>query len=174
MSNMSKSDRVIRIVLWSIIGFIGLLLFAIIYLPSFTRAVFGFSVHGGLTGIDAKLEPGDLLIVTSGDFESLETNDMILFDLKGYPEVDGLKAYVIMTKLPGEETKYRVRSSDNAVSYQWEITEDMYQGNVTSTVPFLGYVIGFLSSAWGIAFILVNATVITTIVIIYKKPSKQD
>lgn len=174
MSDKIDSNKIISIVLYSIIGLLGLFIFLVLYIPSATMGLFGFSLYGGFTGVDSTLDRGDALVVTKDDFDALDNTNIIVFDLKGYGNADGLKVYKVMTEVAATETTYRVHSTGNPVSYQWEITESMYLGTVQSKLPGLGYVIGFLRSPIGIAVILINVAVITTVVILFKKLKHQN
>jgi len=172
MADKFDSNKLISIILYSVIGLLGLFILSFIYLPTVTSTLFGVAVYGGFSGVDSSLNQGDLVVVSMTEFDELDNTDIIVFELDGYGNADGLKVYKIMTKVAGSETAYRVHSSGNPTSYQWEITSSMYRGNVVSKIPNLGYVIGFLRSPIGITVILINGALITAAVILIKRMKK--
>ncbi|MBN3490471.1 hypothetical protein JV173_02970 [Acholeplasma equirhinis] len=174
MAEKLDSNKLISIILYSIIGLLGLFIVFVLYFPFVTMNLFGFAIYGGFSGVDASLDRGDALIVTLDDFETLDNTKLIVFELDGYGSADGLKVYKIMTEVVATEKTYRVHSSGSAISYQWDITEDMYLGTVKSKLPALGYIIGFLRSPIGVTVILINVILITTAVILVKKLKPQS
>lgn len=168
----TKKDTIINIILLSLIGLIVFFIIMVLYIPKLSKNVIGIAAYQNLTGYDSTLNSHEMLLVKDKSFSELEKGEIIIFNLKGYGESDGKKAYKVMAQ-PGQDY-YHVHSTDNPVSFPWNITEDMYEGVVVSKVPYIGTVTGFFGSVLGIIFIVVNGLIITAIVYIVKQGKKDD
>lgn len=181
MSNQKQTatiqDKIIKYVVLGLIALIVFFLLSFLIIPRLSLAITGYGSYGTLTGTDSELEFTDLKIVKKEAFDELEVGDIIVFDLKGseYGEHQGLKAYRVMAIYGTGEDKYlHVHSTGNAISYPWNVTEDMYLGTVISTIPGVGSVVGFLSSGFGIAIIAVNVIIIGAVIYLVKSAPKEE
>ena len=167
-----KKNLIINITVGSLTGLLILFIILLLYVPKFSKAVTGVSSYHAISNCDSTLKKHDILIVKDKPFDDLVAGDIILFKLKGYGDNDGLKAYRVMTK-PDPEY-YHVHSTGSNVSFPWNVTEEMYIGVVSSRIPVLGAVTGFLGSPYGIGVLLVNGVVIGLIVYLVKMNKKEE
>ena len=172
MENGSKKDKIITITLLSLIAIILAFIIMIIYIPKLSTKVLGFGTYQALSGYDSTLNKSDMLIVKEKPFDELTNTDIIVFKLEGYGNSDGYKAYKVMAK-PGEGY-YHVHSTGEIMSFPWNITEEMYIGVVTSKIPVIGAIAGFIGSWYGLVTILVNGVIIGVIVYLVKSENKKE
>lgn|SRR5690554_3660925 len=168
----SRKDTIINIILLSLIGLIIFFIIMVLYIPKLSKNVIGVAAYQNLTGYDSTLKSHEMLLVKDKPFSDLEKGEIILFNLKGYGESDGTKAYRVMAQ--PNENYYHVHSTDNPVSFPWNITEDMYEGVVVSKVSYIGTITGFFGSIVGVIFIVVNGLIITAIVYVVKQGKKEE
>ncbi len=168
----TKQNRILSIILWGLIGLLVFFIIMVSYMPKLSNKVIGVSSYQVLTGYDSTLQKHEMLIVKDKNFEDLESGDIIVFKLTGYGDADGLKAYSVLSQ--PDPSYYHVRSTDNWMSFPWNITEDMYIGVVTSKIPYLGAVMGFLGSFYGIAVLIFNGFIICGIIYVIKGKKKEE
>ena len=166
----TKQNTIKSITLWSLIGLLIFFIIMVLYIPKLSNKIIGVAAYQNLTGYDSTLDPYDLLFVKDKPFEDLKPGDMILFDLEGHGDIDGLKVYKIMVQ--PDEDYYHVHSTDNQMSFPWNITEEMYVGIIASKIPYVGAITGFLGSFYGIAVLVVNGLIIGAIVYLVKENKK--
>lgn len=171
---LTKKERLIdlftKIGLSSAIVIILFLLATFLYFPKLSYKMYRNNASfSGLTGYDAALNTGDLLITQKEEFDDLQ-GKLIVFDLKGRGDYDGRKAYRALsyvTPIDGE-SYYIVGSTFSGYSFPWRITEDMYLGTVKERIPGIGAITGFLGSQESIFFYVSAFVSIGGIVILVK------
>jgi hypothetical protein len=168
----TRQEKIMTITLWSLIGLIVLFIIMVLYIPKLSMNVIGVGSYQALTGYDSTLDRSDMLLVKHKPFDELVSGDIIVFNLKGYGNSDGVKAYSIMAR--PNPNYYHVHSTGQVMSFPWNVTEDMYVGVVQSSVPYVGAVTGFFGSIYGIAVLIVNGLIIIGIVYLVKENKKQS
>lgn len=168
----TNKDKIINIVLWSLISLLILFIIMVLYIPKLSMKVIKTSGYQALTGVDSTLGKYDILFVTQKPFDDLVPGDIIVFKLEGYGNSDGLKAYSVMAQ--PDPDYYHVRTTGSAISFPWNITEEMYIGIVSARVPYIGAVTGFLGSIYGIGILIINGLVIGGIIYLVKQNKKDE
>lgn len=152
-----------------------------IFIPNQTVKVFGFKPYNVMTqSMEPVLNVNDMIIVKNFKVEDLEVDDIITFyadiDYNGEKEIVTHYIYSITEDAPGEYTirTNRYYSDDQSpVADTWRLNENDVLGLYSFKIPYLGYVTEFFKSPFGIAALVVNAAIITTIVILIKRENKK-
>ena len=177
----TKKEKVIDILTRTGISalIIAILFFVIsfLYIPSFSYNMYSIASFSGLDGVDSSLNENDLLITEKRDFAHSQ-GDVIVFDLKGYDDSDGMMAYRCFAVRQDHETGLTyclVGSTDSSISYPWKVTEDMYRGTVIVRISGMGAVTGFFANPLSLIFwVVAGASVAGIIVIVKHKPKDKS
>lgn len=151
------------------------LVISFLYIPSISYSIYTIASFSGLSGVDSSLNANDLLITEKRDFAQSQ-GDVIVFDLKGYGDSDGMMAYRCFAVRQDHETGLvycLVGSTDSSISYPWKITEDMYRGTVTVRISGMGAITGFFANPLSIIFWVVAGASVAGIIIIVKHKPKE-
>ena len=127
------------------------------------------------SGVDSSLNANDLLITEKRDFTESQ-GDIIVFDLKGYGDSNGMMAYRCFAVREDHETGLvycLVGSTDSSISYPWKVTEDMYRGTVTVRISGMGAITGFFANPLSLIFWVVAGASVAGIIIIVKHKPKE-
>lgn len=168
------------IVFYIVVAFISLFLVFEIFIPKQTIKIFGFKPYNVLTtSMVPVLNVNDLIIDKNFKLEDLQENDIITFyadiDYNGEKEIVTHYIYSINKDSSGN---YIIRTNRYHEDGQlanvdpWILSADDVLGLYSFKIPLLGAVSNFLRSPFGIATIIVNAGIITTIVILIKREKK--
>ena len=181
--NKSKkvSSLIKTVLFYIVVAFLSLFIIFEIFMPNQTVKVFGFKPYNVMTqSMEPVLKVNDLIIVKNFDIEELEENDIITFytdiDYNGEKDIVTHYIYEIEENTPGEYTirtnRYYADEAD-VVPDGWIVSEDDLLGLYSFKIPYLGYVTEFFKSPFGIAALIVNAGIITAIVILIKRENKE-
>ena len=151
------------------------------FVPERTLGVFGFKPYVVLT---ASMEPvireDDVVVIRHVDVEQLAVDDIITFytDLNFDGNLEVVTHYVYAIDQDDEDawvirTRPYYANPEDYSPDPWVLGEDDVLGEHWFTVPRVGLVIRFLQSPYGIAALIVNVTIIASIVILLKDDKKK-
>lgn len=153
-----------------------------IFMPETTVKVFQFKPYVVLTqSMEPKIMVNDLVVVKNFDVDELEENNIITF----YADInyDGEKEIVthyIYSVVETTEGDYVIRTNryyedeSDEVPDPWVLSGDDVLGLYNYHIPWVGTVILFLQSPFGIAAMLVNIGVIVAVVVMIKQGKKDE
>jgi len=184
---MEKSSNKV----WGIIktGLFYLLAFVLImyivfelFMPETTVKVFQFKPYVVLTqSMEPEIMANDMVVVQNFDVEELDENDIITFyadiNYDGEKEIVTHYIYSINENTDGEYVIRTNRYYENEmeeVPDPWVLSDDDVLGLYQTHVPWIGTVILFLQSPFGIAAMLVNVGVIVAVVVMIKQGKKEE
>lgn len=175
-SSLTTADKIIKYSSISLITLIILAMIIFLFIPRLSMAITGYGSYGVVSGSDSKIKNTDLKIVKNTPYKDLEKGDLIVFRLGSeYGEQKGIKVYTVMAMYGSGEDKYiHVHSTDQIMSFSWQVKEDMYIGTVESTIPVLGAFTGFLGSWIGITVIIVNLGIVGVIIYLVKTNKTEE
>ncbi|MFA5283319.1 MAG: hypothetical protein WC366_02195 [Bacilli bacterium] len=168
-------DIVTRVGISTLIIAILFFVISFLYIPTFSYNMYSIASFSGLDGVDSSLNENDLLITEKRDFTQSQ-GDVIVFDLKGYDDSDGMMAYRCFAVRQDHETGLPyclVGSTDSSISYPWKVTEDMYRGTVIVRISGMGAITGFFANPLSLIFWVVAGASVAGIVIIVKHKPKE-
>jgi len=159
-----------------------LLLFIVLelFLPKMTVKIFQYKPY---TVVTDSMEPvifvGDMVIVknpTNKRIDSLQVGDIITFegdiDLNGVKEV--ITHYIMVINVDDEGFRtYRTNSEVSSNPDPWVISDQDILGVYAFRIPWIGNLVNFVRSPYGIAAISVNVIVIGAIIYIVKTGKKE-
>jgi signal peptidase len=146
-------------------------------MPETTVKVFQFKPYVVLTqSMEPEIMVNDLVVVKNFDVEDLEEDDIITF----YADIDYNGSKEIVTHYiydidPNEDGSYTILTNryygpDQEVRPDtWELTGEDVLGLYNFHIPWVGTVILFLQSPFGIAAMIVNIGVIVAVVVMVKQ-----
>lgn len=149
--------------------------------PELTVKVFGFKPYVVITeSMEPEINVRDMVIVRQFDLDEAEVGDIITFkadiDYNGSKEVVTHYIYAINTNAETttiQTTRYWEDQS-LATPDTWLLRADDVLGTYWFDIPKIGYVTDFLKSPFGIAAMLVNATVIGGVIYLVKKGKEES
>ncbi len=149
-----------------------------VILPSQTIKIFQFKPYVVVTeSMEPVINVNDLIVVTNPNLDKLEVGDIITFeadiDYNGTKEVVTHYIYSIETNLQGVRVFQTIRNG-GTVPDVWTLTDQDILGKYAFRIPFLGNIINFVKSPFGIAAVAVNIVVIVSIVYIVKASKKDE
>lgn len=179
MKNIIENVKLVlsMVVIGGLLLYIGTLLF----MPDLTIKIFRFQPYIVVTeSMEPVLNVNDLVISTVFDADKAEVGDIITFkadiDYNGTKEV--VTHYIYEIDESGPETMIRTNrhfeSSEQVTPDTWIIPEGDVIGTYSTHIPYIGYLIGFVKSIYGIAVIAINTIIITAIVHVNKKIAKRE
>ena len=117
----------------------------------------------------------DLVFVNRVDPDELEVGDLITFyaDIDYDGDADLVTYYVNSITTTNDVSVFRVNAEGSTTPATAVLLADDIIGGYAFKLPLFGYVVKFLSSGFGIAAVLVNAGIITAIVILVKSNKKE-
>jgi len=149
-----------------------------VVLPSQTIKIFQFKPYVVVTeSMEPVIKVNDLIVVTNPNLDKLEVGDIITFkadiDYNGTKEVVTHYIYSIETNLQGNRVFQTIRNG-GTVPDVWTLTDQDILGTYAFRIPFLGTIINFVKSPFGIAAVSVNVVVIISIIYIIKVSKKEE
>ncbi len=175
----NKNNLFKDIAMYTLYAVLGLLIVFIIMISAFPEmALNTFGTRAYIVKYDTMepaINPFDLVFINRVDTDELQEGDLITFEtdvnFDGTTEMVTYYIYDIDTN--NGETVFRVNSEGGLVQTNTLLTSDDIIGGYSFRLPGLGRVVEFIASPFGIAAILVNAGVITAIVLIFKNSKKE-
>ena len=151
-----------------------------IFLPEKTVKVFGYKPYVVITdSMEPFIKVNDLIIVKNPKTDELVTGDIITFyadiNYDGEKEIVTHYVYSINENLDGDlvfRTHRHFEAGDQVFTDNWVIGEEDVLGQHMVTIPYVGAVVQFVKSPFGIAAMVVNFGVIVGIIYIMKKTKK--
>ena len=180
---METNDKRNRVMRWikSILFFMlaGVLLAYIAveaFFPKQTVNIFGFKPYVVLTqSMEPRINADDVVIVRKADLDGLIEGDIITFlvDINNDGEQNVVTHYIhSIEEGSGGDVSIRTHrhyeNPDNISPDPWTISEDDVLGEYMLTIPAIGLLIRFLQSPFGLAALVVNASIIAAIVLLLK------
>lgn len=159
-----------------IIGALLLYLGTLIFMPELTVKIFGFQPYTVYTeSMEPEINVNDVVIVNQFDIETAQVGDIITFyadiDYNGTEEV--VTHYIYSIEGEGDDiiirTHRHYENEENIVPDTWLISPEDVLGTYSFHIQYLGYVIGFMKSWYGIGVIAANIILFTTMKIVNKK-----
>jgi signal peptidase len=159
-----------------IIGAILLYIGTTVFMPEQTIKFFGFKPFIVVTeSMEPYINVNDVVIATSFNADEAEVGDIITFnadiDYNGTMEV--VTHYIYEIDRSGDEviirTNRHFEDGETPIPDTWLIPASNVIGSMSYKIPYLGLVIGFVTSFYGIAVIVINVAIIATIKYIKKK-----
>ncbi len=153
-----------------------------LFLPEQTVKVFQFKPYVVLTqSMEPEINVNDMVVVKNFDVEELEEDDIITFyadiNYDGTKEIVTHYIYSINENTDGEfiiRTNRYYESASAEVPDPWVLTGDDVLGLYSYHIPWVGTVILFLQSPFGIAALIVNIGVIVAVVVMIKQGKKEE
>jgi signal peptidase len=151
-----------------------------VFMPENTVKVFGFKPYVVITdSMEPFINVNDLIIVKNPKTDELETEDIITFyadiNYDGEKEIVTHYIYSINENPDGDlvfKTHRHFEDGNQVFSDYWVIAEDDVLGEHIVTIPYVGAIVQFVKSPFGIAAMIVNIGIIVGIVYIMKKTEK--
>ncbi len=151
-----------------------------VFMPENTVKVFGFKPYVVITdSMEPVIKVNDLIVVSKPKVDELAVEDIITFyadiNYDGEKEIVTHYIYSINENTEGDLVFKTHRYFDDGAevfSDYWVIGEDDVLGQHSFTIPYVGAVVQFAKSPFGIAAIVVNIGIIVGIVYIMKRTSK--
>ena len=167
------------IAMYTLYAVLGLLIVFIIMISAFPEMAlntFGTRVYiAKYDTMEPAINPFDLVFINTVDTGDLQEGDLITFEtdvnFDGTSEMVTYYIYDIDTN--NGEKVFRVNSEGGLVQTNTLLTSDDIIGGYSFRLPGFGRAVEFIASPFGIAAILVNAGVITAIVLIFKNSKKE-
>jgi signal peptidase len=149
--------------------------------PNLTVGIFGFQPYNVVTeSMEPEIMVNDVVVVGKFDFESAQVGDIITFeadiDYNGTNEVITHYIYSIDTskETPVIRTHRHYEDPSKVVPDTWLISPDDVLGSYQFHVKYLGYLLGFIRSIWGIGVILFNIAIFFVIKWINRRGERKD
>jgi len=127
-----------------------------------------------------ELKVNDLIIVTNFDSEDLNEEDIITF----YADIDYNGSSEVVThyiySISEDDGTYYIQThryfdeDDEVTADPWVITGDDVLGQYAFHIPWIGAIVLFIQSPFGIAAMVVNIGVIVGIVILLKNGKAEE
>jgi signal peptidase len=179
MKNLIENVKLVfsMIIIGGLLLYIGTLLF----MPELTVKIFKFQPYIVVTeSMEPVFNVNDMVIIGEFDIDEAEVGDIITFqadiDYNGTKEI--VTHYIYEIDNSGSEAIIRTHrhfeEGETVSPDTWLIPASDVIGSYRAHIPYIGNIIGFIKSPYGIAVILVNAVIIGSIVSINKKIAKRD
>lgn len=151
-----------------------------VFMPENTVKVFGVKPYVVITdSMEPFINVNDLIIVKNPKTDELETEDIITFyadiNYDGEKEIVTHYIYSINENPDGDlvfKTHRHFEAGDQVFTDNWVIGEEDVLGQHIVTIPYVGAVVQFAKSPFGIAAMIVNFGIIVGIIYIMKRTEK--
>ena len=148
-----------------------------VFMPETTVKVFQFKPYVVLTqSMEPEIMANDMVVVKNFDVEDLKNNDIITFyadiNYDGEKEIVTHYIYSINENTDGDyiiRTNRYYANETEEVPDPWVLNGDDVLGLYSYHIPWVGTVILFLQSPFGIAAMIVNIGVIVAVVVMIKQ-----
>ena len=163
------------------IGAILLYIITVLFMPELTIKIFQFQPFNVVTeSMEPVINVNDVVIATNFNVDEAEVGDIITFyadiDYNGTNEV--VTHYIYEIDRTGEEPIIRTHryfaDGETITPDTWLIPASNVVGSYSFHIPYLGYLLGFIKSIYGIVIIAVNVVVISAIKVINKKAKQKE
>lgn len=179
MKNVFENIKLVgsMIIIGALLLYIGTLLF----MPDLTIKIFRFQPYIIVTeSMEPVFNVNDMIVVSAFDIEEAKVGDVITFkadiDYNGTKEI--VTHYIYEIDRSGSEaiiqTNRHFSSNETISPDTWLIPESDVIGSYSAHIPYVGYIIEFVTSIYGMIVILINVVVITLIVRLNKQIKKRD
>lgn len=179
MKNIMENIKLVgsMILIGGLLLYIGTMLF----MPDLTIKIFRYQPFVVVTeSMEPVYNVNDMVIVSVFDIDEAEVGDVITFnadiDYNGTQEV--VTHYIYEIDRSGTEALIRTNryfdEGETVTPDTWIIPEGDVIGTYSAHIPFIGYLINFVKSIYGMAVILINVVIITAIVKLNKQITKRD
>lgn len=164
----------------TIIGAIILYIGTLVFMPELTVKIFRFHPYVVVTeSMEPVINVNDMVIATPFNIEDAEVGDIITFkadiDYNGTQEV--VTHYIYSIDETGDEaiirTNRHFEDDETIVPDTWLIAESDVLGSHGVTVKYLGFLVGFLRSIYGITIVVINIVIFSTISFLNKRNRSQ-
>jgi len=153
-----------------------------LFLPEQTVKVFQFKPYVVLTqSMEPEINANDMVIVKNFQVEELKEDDIITFyadiDYDGEKEIVTHYIYSVDETTNGDyiiRTNRYYESPSDEVPDPWVLTGEDVLGLYSFHVPWIGTLILFIQSPFGIAAMVVNVGVIVAVVVMIKQGKKEQ
>ena len=153
-----------------------------VVVPDNVVNIIGFKPYVVMTqSMEPKIKANDLVIVKKYDIEELKKGDIITFEVDY--DFDGNKDVVthyVFSKTKGLDDRYTIRTNpyfeegEEIIPDFWALSEESILGEYSFHIPWVGTLILFLQSPFGIAAMVVNVGVIVAVVVMIKQGKKEE
>jgi signal peptidase len=179
MKNILENIKLVgsMVIIGALLLYIGTLLF----MPDLTIKIFRFQPYIIVTeSMEPMFNVNDMIIASTFDIEEAEVGDVITFkadiDYNGTKEI--VTHYIYEIDRSGSEaiikTNRHFNSDETVTPDTWLIPESDVIGSYSAHIPYIGYLIDFVTSIYGIVVISINVLVVTAIVRLNKQIKKRD
>ena len=164
-----------------IIGAILLYIGATVFMPDMTIKIFRFQPFVVVTeSMEPVINVNDMVVARPFNIETAEVSDIITFkadiDYNGTEEV--VTHYIYEIDRSGDEAILRThRHFDNpeeVVPDTWLIPASDVIGSYGTHVPYVGFIIGFIKSTYGMAVIGVNILIFGAIKLMNRSKDEEE
>lgn len=177
----NKIKTIIKdIAFWGMFVLIGILVLFIMMeaiIPKQTINIFQVRTYiANYDTMEPKINPNDLVFINKVKPENLSKGDLITFTADiNYDGDTEMVTYYVNSITEIEDGLYRITVISEGASVPFGvITSDRIIGGYAFRLPVVGSIIKFVKSPFGIGTIVVNALIITGIVIIVKQGHKKE
>lgn len=162
------------------IGAILLYIATTLIMPDMTIKIFRFQPFIVVTeSMEPVYNVNDVVVATTFNIDEAEVGDVITFkadiDYNGTEEV--ITHYIYSIDRSGDEAIIRTNrhfdEGETVTPDTWLIPASSVLGTVSFHVPYLGLLIGFVKSIYGIVIIALNVVIIGAVKYINKKDKKE-
>ena len=164
-----------------IIGGLLLYIATVLFMPDLTVKIFRFQPYIIVTeSMEPVFNVNDMVVVTAFDIDEAEVGDVITFkaDIDYNGTLETVTHYIYEIDRTGSEAIIRTHrhfdEGETVVPDTWLIPESDVIGQTSFHIPYIGFLIGFVKSPYGLVVIAVNVVIIGAIVSINKKIAKRD
>ena len=179
MKNILENIKLVgsMVIIGALLLYIGTLLF----MPDLTIKIFRFQPYIIVTeSMEPMFNVNDMIIASTFDIEEAEVGDVITFkadiDYNGTKEI--VTHYIYEIDRSGSEaiikTNRHFNSDETVTPDTWLIPESDVIGSYSAHIPYIGYLIDFVTSIYGIVVISINVLVVTAIVRLNKQIKKRS
>ena len=165
------------IVLGALLLYVGTL----ILMPEMTVKIFGFQPYQVYTeSMEPEIMVNDVVVVGNFDIDAAQPGDIITFyadiDYNGTKEV--VTHYIYSIEGEGQDALIRTHrhfeDPSQVTPDTWIISAEDVLGSYQFHIAYLGYLIGFLQSIYGIVIVGVNIIIFTTIKIVNNRQKRKE
>jgi len=164
-----------------LIGALLLYITTAIFVPDLTLKIFRYQPYTVITeSMEPVMNVNDVIIVKNFNLDEAKVGDVITFradiDYNGTEEI--ITHYIYSINTIEDETVIRTHrhfeNDSQIVPDTWLISPNQVIGTYAYQIPYLGFVMNFLKSIYGIATISINIILIGTAIYINKRGKKRE
>lgn len=179
MKNVMENIRLVLSM--GIIGAILLYIGTIVFMPDLTIKIFRFQPFIVVTeSMEPEINVNDMVISKIFDIDDVKVGDIITFkadiDYNGTEEI--VTHYIYSIDTSSDEAVIRTNrhfeDGETVTPDTWLIQESDVIGTYKTHVPYVGFVIGFITSVYGIVIIGLNIAIFLVIKFVNKKDEEQE